>query len=107
MAEQDTTSPAPDGAATQDRLKQVEAAFQRATALHREGKLDEAIAGYRQVVQVAPSFARAYNNLGVALRAKNQYAAAVTAYERSLANAPGDAGALSNMGNALRALGRF
>ncbi|MDG2269364.1 MAG: tetratricopeptide repeat-containing glycosyltransferase family protein [Alphaproteobacteria bacterium] len=107
MAEQDTTSPAPKRANAQSRLKQVEAAFQHATALHREGKLDKAIAGYRQVVQVAPSYARAYNNLGVALRAKSQYAAAVVAYERSLANVPHDAGALSNMGNALRALGRF
>ena len=108
VAEQDTTSPPPEGAGPEaERRRKIEATFQRATALHREGRLDEAIAGYRQVDQAAPSYARAYNNLGVALRSKNQCAAAVAAYERSLAHNPGDAGALSNMGNALRALGRL
>lgn len=36
-------------------------------ALQRTGKLEEAIAAYRQAIKLKPDYAAAYNNLGVAL----------------------------------------
>ena len=41
--------------------------FQRGTTLHKEGKLEEAIAAYRQCVTLDPTFPNARYNLGVAL----------------------------------------
>ena len=41
--------------------------FQRGTTLHKEGKLEEAIAAYRQCVALDPTFPNARYNLGVAL----------------------------------------
>jgi tetratricopeptide (TPR) repeat protein len=38
------------------------------TALHDQGKLEEAIATYRQAIQVDSKFARAYDKLGITLR---------------------------------------
>jgi uncharacterized protein (TIGR03032 family) len=41
--------------------------FQRGTTLHKEGKLEEAIAAYRQCMTLDPTFPNARYNLGVAL----------------------------------------
>ena len=37
-------------------------------ALRDQGKLEEAIASYRQALRLKPDYAEAYNNLGIALR---------------------------------------
>ena len=89
----------PAGPATQ--------AFARATAHHRMGQLDQAIAEYARVIVLDPRHVDAYNNLGVALRVQGQFAAAVACYRRALALRPESANMHSNMGNALRDLGRF
>ncbi|MBJ27092.1 MAG: hypothetical protein CL567_05480 [Alphaproteobacteria bacterium] len=81
--------------------------YKRAIKLHKKGDLDQAILSYKKIILSAPKFAKVYNNLGVALRAKNLFPAAISAYEKSLSLAPNDAGTLSNMGNALRAIGKF
>jgi tetratricopeptide (TPR) repeat protein len=81
--------------------------FKKAVALHQQGELEQAIIGYQKVIIAAPRFAKAYNNLGVALKAKELFLSAIPAYEKSLALNPNDAGTLSNMGNALRAIGRL
>jgi len=78
-----------------------------ATAHHREGKLDAAIAGYLKVLDCDPGSSSAYNNMGVALRSQGQFAASAACYRRAIALNPKDAPARSNLGNALRAIGQF
>ena len=76
------------------------------TELQAEGRLDEAVEQYRQVLALTPDDALAHSNLGTALAAQGRLDEAVGHYERALALAPGDADAHSNLGNALLSLGR-
>ncbi len=77
------------------------------TELQAEGRLDEAVEQYRQVLALAPDDALAHSNLGTALAAQGRLDEAVGHYDRALALAPGDADAHSNLGNALLALDRI
>ena len=77
------------------------------TELQAEGRLDEAIEQYRQVLALTPDDALAHSNLGTALAAQDRLDEAIGHYERALALAPGDADAHSNLGNALIALDRI
>ena len=47
--------------------------FQRGNELYQQGKLDEAIAAYRQCVALEPGFPRAQYNLGIALGDAEHY----------------------------------
>ena len=76
------------------------------TELQAEGRLDQAIEQYRQVLALTPDDALAHSNLGTALAAQGRLDEAVGHYERALALAPGDADAHSNLGNALLAQDR-
>lgn len=78
----------------------------RAVALQRAGRVDEAIQAYDAMLATAPGDARAWLNLGVALRARNRLEAAGACYRRAIALDPQNAGAHSNLGNVLRLLGR-
>jgi tetratricopeptide (TPR) repeat protein len=42
--------------------------FNLGNALKDEGKLDEAVAAYRQAIRIRPDYIRAYINLGNALK---------------------------------------
>ncbi len=88
------------------RAKRAQKVFDKALAVHRAGRLDEALAGYAKTVALDPKSSQAYNNMGVALRAQGAFHAAVASYKRAIAIKPDDAGSHSNLGNALRALGR-
>ena len=81
--------------------------FAKAIDQQQAGRMERAIELYRLVVSQFPSYAPAWNNLGVALRATYCFAAAVSALRRGTALDPNDAGALSNLGNALRAVGDY
>ena len=88
------------------RAKRAQKIFDRALAAHRGGRLDAALGGYAEAIELHPHSSQAYNNMGVALRAQGAFAAAVASYRRAIAVEPADAGSHSNLGNALRALGR-
>ncbi|MCK6450519.1 MAG: tetratricopeptide repeat-containing glycosyltransferase family protein, partial [Alphaproteobacteria bacterium] len=81
-------------------------ALDRAVALQRAGRLDEAIQAYDAMLRTDPGDARVWLNLGVALRARNRLEAAAACYRRAIALEPQNAGAHSNLGNVLRLLGR-
>jgi Tfp pilus assembly protein PilF len=81
--------------------------FQRAAALHRQGKVGPAIVAYRKILEMAPGHAGVWGNLGVALRTKGDFQAAVIAYKRALEIVPGDPGILGNLGNALKDIDRL
>ena len=76
------------------------------TELQAEGRLDEAVEQYRQVLALTPDDALAHSNLGTALAAQGRLDEAIGHYEQALALAPGDADAHANLGNALLSLGR-
>ncbi|MGQ0676427.1 MAG: tetratricopeptide repeat protein, partial [Rhodospirillales bacterium] len=79
---------------------------EQAASLHRAGRTDDAIQAYNAVLKDDPGDARAWANLGVALRARGRLEAAAACYRRSLALEPKSAAVLSNLGNVLRMLGR-
>lgn len=81
--------------------------FQKATKLHKENKLDEALNFYGQAVAFFPNLPDAYNNMAVALRKLKHFEAALSCYQRSLAVRPDHAGTYSNMGNVLNDLDRM
>ena len=82
------------------------AALTAAIARHREGRLAEAEAAYRQVLAGAPRDPDALHYLGVLCHHRGENADAVDLIQRAIAGAPGYADAHNNLGNVLRALGR-
>jgi hypothetical protein len=72
----------------------------------REGRVDEAIAEYRQAIAIDPTLAPAYYNLGNALARKGDPEGAIAAFSRAVAIQPRLVGAHVNWGAALAALGR-
>ncbi len=54
----------------ENHVKRADRLFEKAMAAHRDGRLDEAIAGYVEALEINPESSRAYNNMGVALRAR-------------------------------------
>ena len=80
--------------------------MQQATALHRQGKLDEAARLYRQVLEKDSSHAGALLWLGVVALQRGDPAAARDLIERAVALDPANVTAHTQAGNALRGLGR-
>ncbi len=76
------------------------------TELQAEGRIEEAVEQYRQVLALTPDDALAHSNLGTAFAAQGRLEEAVGHYERALALAPEDADTHSNLGNALLSLDR-
>jgi Flp pilus assembly protein TadD len=71
------------------------------------GRLEEAVASYREAVRLEPGHAEACNNLGVALHALRRNDEALDVLRHALAIAPDYAEAHNNLGNALRERGEF
>jgi len=53
-------------------------------ALEKMGKMDEAIAAYREVIRLAPEDARPYISLGVCFTQKGQYSEAIEMLQKGL-----------------------
>jgi tetratricopeptide (TPR) repeat protein len=70
-------------------------------------RFDEAIAQYRELIELRPNEALGYMNLGAALARKGDTEAAIAEYERALAIAPQDARIERNLGQALFDQGRI
>jgi len=77
-----------------------------AFALHSQGRLDQAEAAYRQIVEASPDHADALEGLGVLLFSRGQIAAATVYFRRRVQVPPQSARAHANLGEAYRALGR-
>ena len=78
----------------------------RAAALHRDGRLAEAIAAYEALLADDPGDAGVWHNLGVARAGAGDAAGALDAFDRALALRPGYLHAHVNRGGALQTLGR-
>ena len=76
-----------------------------ATACLLQGRADDAEAGYRRAIALAPGLAEAHNNLGLILERRGRPAEAAACYRRAIGAKPAYAEAHNNLGNALLALG--
>lgn len=72
-----------------------------------QGKLDEAIEHYRQVLQIVPMFVIAHYNLGILLAKQGKLDEAMEHYRQVLQLHPSDAKAHYNLGNALAIRGEL
>jgi protein O-GlcNAc transferase len=81
------------------------ALFRTALANHQAGRLDEAKAGYREILKLNPKHPDALHYLGVVFLQSGNFKAAVDQIERSLERAPRQPIALSNLAYALVKLG--
>lgn len=75
--------------------------LKQANQLKRMGKLDQAIALYRQAIEINPHFAWAYHNLGDTLVKRGNLDEAVACYSESLKVNPNSAWLLYSLGEAL------
>ena len=66
----------------------VNTAFAQATQAMREGKLEEAGAGFADIVKQAPAFAEAHFNLGLVRQEQGRYEEAIPSFQKALALLP-------------------
>ena len=78
---------------------------EQAMALHRSGRLDEAVNAYGRLLAAKPDFAAAHCNLGVALKDLGRLNEAADSYGRAIAIKDEYAEAWSNLGEVLMAQG--
>lgn len=76
-----------------------------AMTLHHAGRLEEAEATYRAIINLAPDDAGALHNLGVLLAETGRAGEAIGLFERAIEHEPDYVSAHANKANALRALG--
>jgi predicted O-linked N-acetylglucosamine transferase (SPINDLY family) len=74
--------------------------------LYGQGRINEAVAAYRDAVRIKPDHAEAHCNLGNALKQRGDLNEAVDAYRTAIANKPNYAKAYYNLGLALREHGK-
>jgi predicted O-linked N-acetylglucosamine transferase (SPINDLY family) len=79
--------------------------YERAAECHRAGRLDEAIAGYRESLALDGQFHPAWYAQGCAFEAKGNHATAVGCFQQAVACAPDHRESHHNLGKALFALG--
>ena len=87
-----------------DRLQVI---FATALALHRAGRLAEAIRLYKRVLSRKPDLPEPHNNLGAALAGMGRQDEAVAAYRRAIELNPNNAETHANLGHSLRDLGMY
>jgi Flp pilus assembly protein TadD len=79
----------------------------RARELVREGRIEEAIALYREIVTDHPESLKARNNLGLLYDGLGHHERALEQFEAARALDPENVEVLSNVGSALIGMGRF
>ena len=72
-----------------------------------QGKLEEAIAAYREAIRLQPDYADAHTNLGIALHAQGKLEEAIAAYRTAIRLQPDDARPTYNLGTALQDQGKL
>jgi tetratricopeptide (TPR) repeat protein/2-polyprenyl-3-methyl-5-hydroxy-6-metoxy-1,4-benzoquinol methylase len=74
---------------------------------HQAGRLDEAIALYRQALVLSPEYVGAHNNLGTALFEQEKLDEAEASYRLALTFGPGDAESHNNLGTVFYQQGKL
>lgn len=81
--------------------------FAQASALHRSGRLTDALHCYDAALRLDAQLADAHNNRGIALAQMGRLQDALDSYRRAIDLKPAHADALANQGVVLGQLGRF
>ena len=81
--------------------------FQQGVAAGQRGDFSEAESIFRQVTEIDPNNADAYNNLGIALKDQGKLEKAITNYDQAIEIDPNNAVAYYNLGLALRRQGKL
>lgn len=89
------------------KLRQAEAHNNRGVELAEEGRLAQAIAAFKQAINIYPSYENAHNNLGLALGSQNKFSEAAAAFNQALAINPSNVETYNNLGIALGSQGKF
>jgi len=92
---------------TPAKANKLQVTFATALALHRAGRLTEAIALYKRVLLIRPDLPEPHNNLGVALASAGRLDEAVAAYRRAIELNANNAETHANLGHSLRDLGLY
>jgi tetratricopeptide (TPR) repeat protein len=71
------------------------------------GKTVEALAAFKKVTELNPTYADGFNNFGITLKGLGKLKEAIEAYNKALAIKPDYAEAYNNMGNALKEQGKL
>lgn len=77
--------------------------YNEAVKAHLSGKLDEAIAKYKQALDANPNLGQAHCNLGLIYNQQHKFAEALVEFQKALAIDPKDAITYNGIGAALRA----
>jgi tetratricopeptide (TPR) repeat protein len=93
-------------ATSSEKLAQAVNEFRRALILAKQQSFDEAIAGLRRAVALAPRFAEAHYNLGTLAAMQGAYEEAADCFRRAVDVDPGNAVAHYNLGLARQHQGR-
>jgi len=80
-----------------DASEEADAHINLGKALRRMGRVDEALAHFRQAVAIRPAYALAYASLGTALSQTGHVEEAVSNYRKALEIEPGDVTTLNNL----------
>ncbi len=91
-----------DGSVVNVKLEAVQR-YNKAVQLHLSGKLNDAIAAYKEALTVNPALAEAHSNLGLIFNQQHNYAQALAEFRKALAINPKDAITYNGIGAALRA----
>jgi tetratricopeptide (TPR) repeat protein len=95
-------------ALAQDDVPEVaRTAFEQAERLRTSGRLDEAIAGYREVVRLAPAMTEAYVALGALYTQQDELERALETFSTGLEHAPRESALLFNAAVVAQRLERF
>lgn len=97
---------APEGKAPATPVQSIAASLATALALHQQGRLDQAGALYREILQAQPNHFDALQLLATVAAQQNKAADAVVLFERALKINPADTSVLNNYGAALEDLKR-
>ena len=94
-------------ATTTVNVRSAEAYNNQGVELAEQGKFPEAIAAFKQAIQIYPKYENAHNNLGLALGSQQKYTEAVAAFNQALTINPSNFETYNNLGIALGSQGKF
>ena len=96
-----------DAKKAEERLKAVQAAFEQGVTLSNEGKHDEAIAKFNEVIAAAPKCVECYNNIGTVYTRKQEYDQAEAAFKKALEINPKSADSYNGLATVYNAQKKF
>jgi tetratricopeptide (TPR) repeat protein len=91
----------------EERMAAIRGAFDQGVALSNEGKYDEAIAKFNEVLVEAPKCVECYNNIGTNYSRKKEFEKAEEAFKKALEIDPASADAYNGLASAYNGQKKF